>query len=47
LRLVRQLLAENLVLALAGGALATFAAWWSTRLLFPASLRRAWLLCPP
>lgn len=33
LRLVRQLLAENLVLALLGGALATLAAWWSTRLL--------------
>jgi putative ABC transport system permease protein len=33
LRLVRQLLAENLVLALAGGALATLAAWWSTRVL--------------
>ena len=32
-RLVRQLLAENLVLALAGGVLATLAAWWSTRLL--------------
>jgi len=32
-RLVRQLLAENVVLALAGGALATVAAWWSTRLL--------------
>jgi predicted permease len=32
-RLVRQLLAENIVLALAGGALATVAAWWSTRLL--------------
>jgi putative ABC transport system permease protein len=33
LRLVRQLLAENLVLALAGGALAALAAWWSMRLL--------------
>jgi predicted permease len=33
LRLVRQLLAENLVLALAGGALATVAAWWSMKLL--------------
>jgi predicted permease len=32
-RLVRQLLAESVVLALAGGALATFAAWWATRLL--------------
>lgn len=32
-RLVRQLLAENLVLALAGGALAAVAAWWSMRLL--------------
>ena len=32
-RLVRQLLAENLVLALAGGVIATFVAWWSTQLL--------------
>ncbi len=32
-RLVRQLLAESVVLALVGGAVATFAAWWSTRLL--------------
>jgi putative ABC transport system permease protein len=32
-RLVRQLLAENVVLAAAGGVVATLAAWWSTRLL--------------
>ena len=32
-RLVRQLLAESVVLAIAGGALATFVAWWSTRAL--------------
>lgn len=32
-RLVRQLLAESVVLALVGGAIATCAAWWSTRLL--------------
>jgi hypothetical protein len=34
---VRQLLAENLVLAFAGGALAMLAAWWSIR----------WLLTSP
>ncbi len=33
-RLVRQLLAENLVLAIAGGAIACLVAWFSTRLLF-------------
>ena len=33
LRIVRQLLAESVVLALAGGVIATFVAWWSTRLL--------------
>ncbi|HEX5069982.1 MAG TPA: ABC transporter permease [Vicinamibacterales bacterium] len=45
-RLVRQLLAENVVLALVGGAVATVAAWWATRLLttslstsFPVPLR--------
>ena len=32
-RLVRQLLAESVVLAVAGGLIATLAAWWSTRLL--------------
>jgi predicted permease len=32
-RLVRQLLAESVVLAVAGGIVATFAAWWSARLL--------------
>ena len=33
LRLVRQLLAESLVLAVAGGVVATLVAWWATRLL--------------
>jgi predicted permease len=32
-RLIRQLVAESLVLALAGGVVATFVAWWATRLL--------------
>ena len=33
LRLVRQLLAESVVLSVAGGVVATFVAWWATRLL--------------
>ena len=33
LRLVRQLLTESVALALAGGVLATFVAWWAMRLL--------------
>jgi predicted permease len=33
LRLVRQLVAESLVLALLGGIAATFVAWWTSRLL--------------
>jgi len=33
LRIVRQLLAESLVLAVAGGLLATLVAWWATRTL--------------
>ena len=32
-RLVRQLLAESVVLSIAGGVVATFVAWWTTRLL--------------
>ena len=33
LRVVRQLLTEGLALSLVGGVLATFVAWWATRLL--------------
>jgi predicted permease len=32
-RIVRQLLAESVVLSIAGGVLATFVAWWATRFL--------------
>ena len=32
-RLVRQLLAESVVLSIAGGVVATFVAWWATRFL--------------
>ena len=32
-RLVRQLLAESVVLSIAGGVVATFVGWWTTRLL--------------
>jgi predicted permease len=41
LRIVRQLLAESLVLAVAGGAVATLVAWWATRTLMASAAPRA------
>jgi len=40
-RLVRQLLAESVVLAIVGGMIATLAAWWSTRLLMASLAAKA------